>query len=158
ANSHLYSDRDSFQNLHLRVKLRMEPKSRCCVYVRGEYGPKFAPNKKEGKWANGLEVGLCTGGDPIPALASIYRGGQHVQDVGDHWLPPHESIQLDIVVQNDHSTVFLNGRMLKEFDDDDHVLPKEGYVILQNQYGQTDFESVEVAELPADDRPVTPKK
>ncbi|HEX4415298.1 MAG TPA: protein kinase [Lacipirellulaceae bacterium] len=157
-DSHLYSARDNFRNVHLRAKLRMEPKSRCCVYVRGEYGPKDFATKKEERWANGLEVGLCTGGDGIPALISVYTGGQHLQDVGDHWLKAHELAQLDILVRGDHVTIWLNSQLLKEFDDVDHEIPQEGYVILQNHFGQSKIESVEVEELAAGDEVASQKK
>lgn len=158
GDSHLYSARDNFRNLHLRVKLRMEPKSRCCVYVRGEYGPKDFATKKEGKWANGMEVGLSTGGDVVPALISVYTGGQHLQDVGDRWLKANELAQLDILTRGDHVTIWLNSQLLKEFDDVDHEIPKEGYVILQNHFGKSEIESVEVEELATSDEIASHKK
>jgi serine/threonine protein kinase len=142
AISHLYSVRDDYRNVHLRVKLRLSEKGRFCLYQRAEFGTRPGTD-----FVNGLEL---TYGTETANHKFLYADGTAIVSTGPN-LPANKLTQVDFVVRGGHVTVSLDGN--KAFE---RFLPRvklrpAGRIVLQSQRGDIEFESVEVKELPEPD-------
>ena len=145
--SHLFSERDDYENFHYRVEAMINDGGNSGAYFRTLFG---------GGFPQGYEAQIdATHRDPIrtgslyPAGAlGKYRDEITVMNTAPH--KPAEWFTYDIIAERDHLTFKVNGKTTLDWKDPEARF-KKGHFALQGHDPGTvvKFRKLEVKELPA---------
>jgi hypothetical protein len=133
----LFTDRADFEDVHVRVKTRINNGGNSGVFVRwGGIG-------REPDYEAQID---STAKDPH-RTGSIYNGGFLRRDASAPPPPPGQWFVEEIIAQGDQVTVIVDGKQVASFDDSKHI--PRGRVCLQIHGAGTsvEFASVEIKEL-----------
>jgi hypothetical protein len=148
----LWYEPQKFGNTTIRVVFKTTgPSDNSGVYIR-------LPEQPPDPWYgvhNGYEVQIDGAGDDWHCTGAIYslsKATERAQKQGGEWNT------MDIVLQGQRTTVFLNGRKVNEFTGDQPVPPRKqwyepvrgprpdsGYIGLQNHDGRSNVYFKEIA-------------
>jgi hypothetical protein len=145
-HSHLFSDRDDYENFHYRVEAMINDKGNSGQYFRTAFGPDFP---------KGYEAQInATHGDPV-RTGSLYPAGglakykDKITVLKDAPHKPDEWFTQEVVAEGDHIIIKVNGKTTVDWKDPDNTY-KKGHFALQGHDTGTvvTFKKVEVKELP----------
>lgn len=142
--SHLYARADNYENVHLRVKARVNSGGNGGIYVRCTYGPT-----RDGKFPLGYEAQIdANAGDPN-RTGSLF-GGTLLVPVTASPAPAGQWFIEEIIVDGDRVIVRVNGTQTAEYTDIERRFPR-GTIALQvhDERSVVEFESIEVKQLPS---------
>jgi serine/threonine protein kinase len=152
APSHLYTDRDDFQDFHLRVEARFDKGGSGGVYIRCPFGPGFP--RDDPKWPDAVQATIngqrivrnCTGGIDLGDDTRLYvtefttvRAGQ--------WFT------MDVIANGNSAAVLVNGRSSAYHTSPKRLLSR-GHLALQqaSATSKIEFRKIEILELPRSDQ------
>jgi hypothetical protein len=145
--SHLFSQRDDYENFEYRIEAQINDKGNSGQYFRTAYGPGFP---------KGYEAQInATHGDPV-RTGSLYPAGSlgkykdkiTVLNTAPH--KPNEWFVQEVIVKGNHIVIKVNGKTTVDWMDPDSTY-KKGHFALQGHDPGTvvKFKKIEVKELPA---------
>jgi hypothetical protein len=147
--SHLFSQRDDYENFVYRVEASINDKGNSGQYFRTQYGPGFP---------KGYEAQInSTHGDKI-RTGSLYPDGRgkFTEDekkkmlVFDQLVKPDEWFTQEVIAEGNHIIIKVNGKTTVDWRDPENRY-KKGHFALQGHDPGTvvKFKKIEVKELPA---------
>jgi hypothetical protein len=125
--SHLFSEKDDYDNFHYRIEAKINDKGNSGQYFRTQFGPGFP---------QGYEAQInATHGDPI-RTGSLYPAGGlgkfrkeiTVMNTAPH--KPDEFFTQEVIADGPKITILVNGKKTVEWTDPDHRF-KKGHFALQ---------------------------
>lgn len=156
ATSHLYSDRGSFTNLHLRVEARINDGGNSGVSCRSTFGPVLPANNP--RWPEGYEAQINSTGPDKNKTGSLYGPGvKAAVPVIDSNVRPNEWFTLELIAADSHLVVKINGQTTAEWSDPAQLFPM-GHIALQQHDPQTviEFRKIEINEVRVDAQSMSP--
>jgi len=145
--SHLFSERDDYENFHYRIEAMINDKGNSGQYFRTAFGPAFP---------QGYEAQInATHGDPV-RTGSLYPAGglakfrDTITVLNNAPHKPDELFTQEVIASGDQITIKVNGKQTLEWKDPEHRY-KKGHFALQGHDPGTvvKFKKIEVKELPA---------
>jgi hypothetical protein len=146
-SSHLFSERDDYQNFIFRIEAKINDKGNSGQYFRTAFG---------GGFPSGYEAQInATHGDPVKT-GSLYPAGglgkyrEMITILNEAPHKPDEFFTQEVKAVDDTITISVNGKQTIEFKDPDFRF-KKGHFALQGHDPGTvvAFKKIEVKELPA---------
>ncbi|MDB5351023.1 MAG: serine/threonine protein kinase [Planctomycetota bacterium] len=165
--SHLYTARDDYADLHLRVEARINDGGNSGLYTRASFGAATDVNSplspKDGFEAQIYSTQRDSNGRTGSLFASRPVGSRRVVNVTEMLAPPGEWFTLEMIVQGNHVVVKVDGRVTADYTDSDaNSVPARGRIALQQFSPVTlvEFRKVEVRELALElaSKPVKPEE
>jgi hypothetical protein len=144
--SHLFSQRDDYENFHYRIEAKINDKGNSGQYFRTAFGPGFP---------QGYEAQInATHGDPV-RTGSLYPAGglgkfrDKITVLKDAPHKPDEFFVQEVIAIGPKITILVNGKKTVEFEDPEFRY-KKGHFALQGHDPGTvvTFKKIEVKELP----------
>jgi hypothetical protein len=144
--SHLFSERDDYENFHYRIEAMINDRGNSGAYFRTAFGPGFP---------QGYEAQIdATHRDPI-RTGSLYPAGglgqyrDRITVLNDAPHKPDEWFTMEVIAEGDHVTIKVNGRTTVDWKDPEHRF-KKGHFALQGHDPGTvvKFRKIEVRTLP----------
>ncbi len=145
GTSHLYSERADYKNFHVRAETRINAGGNSGVYGRASFGPLVS-----GRWPFGYEAQInCTHGDPNKTGSLFANGHGPLVSLRHSPVPPGEWFTLDLIAEENHIVVQVNGVTTADVRDDPRW-SSGGCIALQQHNPQTvcEFRKIEIKELP----------
>ena len=135
----LYTTRKDFENVHVRVRARVNDQGNSGVVVRAKGRQKFP----------GYEAQINSNGSDPLRTGSIWLDGAKIASSGASVPAPNEWFTEEIVVVDNEVEVLVNGRITAQYVDDNRRF-RSGPIGLELQHPGTvvDFSTVEVKMLP----------
>ncbi|MBX9622487.1 MAG: DUF1080 domain-containing protein, partial [Gemmataceae bacterium] len=156
AVSHLYTDRDDFEDVHLRAEVMVNAGGNSGLYARTPFGPTYPADAP--RFLDGYEAQVNAGGKDPNRTGSLYAGtGGAVVKVAEPAAPAGRWFVLELVLEGDRVTVRVDGKETAQYTDVRRRF-RRGHVALQMHDPQTEvrFRKVEAKRLgPKADRGVT---
>jgi hypothetical protein len=140
--SHLFSQRDDYQNFRYRVEAMINDKGNSGQYFRTEFGPGF-PKGYEAQINATHSDKIRTGSLYLPKVKEVL-----VLDDAPH--KPNEWFTQEVIAEGNHIIIKVNGKTTVDWKDPENRF-KKGHFALQGHDPGTvvKFKKVEVMELPA---------
>jgi hypothetical protein len=144
--SHLFSQRDDYENFHYRIEAMINDKGNSGQYFRTAFGPGFP---------QGYEAQInATHGDPVKT-GSLYPSGglgkfrEKITILNNAPHKPNEWFTQEVIAVGPKITILVNGKQTVEFTDPEHRY-KKGHFALQGHDPGTvvKFKKIEAKELP----------
>jgi hypothetical protein len=145
--SHLFSERDDYQNFYYRIEAMINDKGNSGQYFRTAFGPGFP---------QGYEAQInATHGDPV-RTGSLYPAGglakyrDKITVLNDAPHKPNEWFTQEVIANGNHLIIKVNGKTTLDWKDPENRF-KKGHFALQGHDPGTvvKFKKIEVKELPA---------
>ncbi len=138
--SHLFSDRDDYKDIHLRVEARINSGGNSGVFFRTQFGPAFPAGYK-------AQIN-STHKDPYKT-GSLYMHGGPTIGVGPSPVPPNQWFLLEVIASGNHIVISVNGKTVTDHTDDARRFTT-GHIALQQHDPETvvEFRKIEIKELP----------
>jgi Domain of Unknown Function (DUF1080) len=145
--SHLFSERDDYENFQYRVEAKINDKGNSGQYFRTAFGPGFP---------NGYESQInATHGDPVKT-GSLYPNpglglGKFRDKIAVLNTAPHKADEFftqEVTAVGAKITIKVNGKTTIEFEDPDHRFKKGHFALQAHDPGSImTFRKIEVKEL-----------
>ncbi len=134
--SHLFSDRDDYENFRYRVEACINDHGNSGQYFRTEFGPGFP---------KGYEAQInSTHRDPV-RTGSLY----HFVEVKEMLVKPDEWFTQEVIAVGNHIIIKVNGKTTCDFVDEKRTHMKGHMALQQHDPGTVvKFRKIEVKELP----------
>ena len=140
--SHLFSDRDDYENFHYRIEAKINDKGNSGQYFRAKFAPGYPP---------GYEAQINSTFPPDPQrTGSLYN----LARVTDKLVPPDTWFTQEVIANGNHIQIILNGKKVVDFKDEKNTYTK-GHFALQHHGPAKDgpdvelqVKKIEVKELP----------
>jgi hypothetical protein len=149
ATSHLYTERGTFQDFHLRVEGRINKGGNSGVYFRTDFGPSWPANKPE--WPLGFEAQIFNSANrKQPQTGSLYAGPDGaVVSVSETRAPVGIWFTMEVVAIGNHILIKINGNTTADYTDTKGRFVR-GHIALQTMDRPTvaEFRKIEIKELP----------
>jgi hypothetical protein len=138
--SHLFSERDDYQNFYYRVEAQINDGGNSGQYFRTKFGPGFP---------KGYEAQInSTHRDPVKT-GSLYGFGKEAT-VTDILVKPGEWFTQEVLADGNHIVIKVNGKKTVDFVDKKNTYTKGHFALQQHDPGTVvKFRKIEVKELPA---------
>jgi hypothetical protein len=145
--SHLFSERDDYQNFHYRIEAMINDKGNSGQYFRTAFGPGFP---------QGYEAQInATHGDPV-RTGSLYPAGglgkyrDKITVLNNAPHKPNEWFTQEVIAKGNHIIIKVNGKTTVDWKDPENRF-KKGHFALQGHDPGTvvKFKKIEVKELPS---------
>jgi hypothetical protein len=139
--SHLFSERDDYQNFRYRVEAMINDKGNSGQYFRTEFGPGFP---------KGYEAQInATHSDKIRTGSLYFPKIRELLVLNDAPHKPDEWFTQEVIAEGDHITIKVNGKTTVDWHDPENRY-KKGHFALQGHDPGTvvKFRKIEVKELP----------
>jgi serine/threonine protein kinase len=150
--SHLYTERDDFQDFHLRVKARINDHGRGGVGFRTQHDPL----SNQG-FPRGLGAQISSSGKPFTGSLWRLPGGFFKGGISEPPVPSGQQFALEVIADGDRIVVMVDGKITAE-EFDDKPLFSRGHIALEqtNPDTKVEFFSIEIKELPTTKPPAQP--
>jgi hypothetical protein len=140
--SHLFSERDDYENFHYRVEAKINNKGNSGQYFRTKFGPNFPA---------GYEAQInATHTDKIRTGSLYFPKIKEVLVLNDAPNKPDEFFTQEVIANGDQIQILVNGKKTVDWKDPEWRY-KKGHFALQGHDPGTvvTFKKIEVIELPA---------
>lgn len=139
--SHLFSERDDYENFHYRIEAMINDKGNSGQYFRTQYGPNFP---------KGYEAQInATHGDKIRTGSLYMPNVKEVLVLNDAPHKPNEWFVQEVIANGDHIQIFVNGKKTVDYKDPKKTYTKGHFALQGHDPGTTvKFKKIEVKELP----------
>lgn len=151
--SHLFSDRDDYENFHYRVEAKISDKGNSGQYFRTQFGPGY-PKGYEAQ-INSSHTDPKRTGTLYPAFKKMPKEEAEKLVITDMLVPPDTWFTQEVIANGKHIQIFVNGKKTIDYVDEDNTFSK-GHFALQGHSPIKDgpdsvimVKKVEVKELPA---------
>jgi serine/threonine protein kinase len=147
ALSYLYTVRDDFQDVHVRVEARISDRGNSGVFVRAPFGPSLPANNPV--LPLGYEAQINSTHRDARKTGSLFAGPDGaVVKVLRTAVPPGEWFALEVLAQGNRIMVKVNGETTADYTDSKRLFGR-GCIALQQQDSATvaEFRRIEVKEL-----------
>jgi hypothetical protein len=133
--SHLFSDRDDYENFHYRAEAKINDKGNSGQYFRTRFGPGFP---------KGYEAQInSTHRDPVKT-GSLYR----FVEVREMLVPPDTWFTQEVIADGNHIIIKVNGKTTVDFVDKNNTYMKGHFALQQHDPGTVvHFRKIEYKEL-----------
>jgi len=139
--SHLFSERDDYQNFHYRIEAQINDKGNSGQYFRTQFGPGF-PKGYEAQINSTHGDKIRTGSLYLPAVKDVIVLEQLVKP--DTWFTQ------EVIVNGNHIQILVNGKKTVDYKDEKNLHSKGHFALQGHDPGTTvKFKKIEVKELPA---------
>jgi serine/threonine protein kinase len=149
GTSHLFSERGDYKNFHISAEARINAGGNSGLHFRALFD-KFV----NGRWPYGYEAQInVTHGDPNKTGSLFANGhGAALVSLRQSPVPAGAWFTLDIIAQDNHLIVQVNGRTTADVQDGARWF-SSGHIALQQHNPQTicEFRKIEIKELPTTD-------
>ncbi len=153
----LYTERNDFQNFHLRAEVAINRGADADIYFRSQMQPPNPPGKPRSP--SGYVVDLAEGQDRYTGPVSYLnpKDGAWTTQGANSVVKPDEWFTLDVIADGNHLVTKVNGVTAVDFIEDAKASQK-GHIALQVWKPDTvvQFRKIEIRELPAS--PSTPEE
>jgi serine/threonine protein kinase len=113
--SHLYSERQDYDDFHLRAEARINEGGNSGVFFRGSSAPELPPSGP--KWPGGYEAQINNSGkDPRKTGTLLSAGSPPLVEVSESRLSDGEWFLLEIIAQGNRLTVKVAGQTIADID------------------------------------------
>jgi tRNA A-37 threonylcarbamoyl transferase component Bud32 len=138
--SHLFSNRDDYENFHFRVEAMINDRGNSGQYFRTQFGPGF-PRGYEAQINSTHSDPIKTGSLHMPRVPQV-----HIKQM---LVKPNEWFTQEVIAVGNHITIKVNGRTTVDWYDPGNTYTR-GRFALQHYDPDTRarFRKVEVKELP----------
>jgi Domain of Unknown Function (DUF1080) len=136
-SSHLFSERDDYENFRYRVEAMINDHGNSGQYFRTEFGPGFP---------KGYEAQInSTHSDPV-RTGSLY----HFVEVREMLVKPDEWFTQEVIAVGNHIIIKVNGKTTVDFVDKNNTHMKGHFALQQHDPGTVvKFRKIEMKPLPA---------
>jgi hypothetical protein len=139
--SHLFSDRDDYQDFHYRIEAQINDKGNSGQYFRTQFGPGF-PKGYEAQINSTHTDKIRTGSLYMPAVKEVI--------VYDQLVKPDEWFVQEVIATGNRIQIFVNGKKTVDYTDSKNTHAKGHFALQGHDPGTTvKFKRIEVKELPA---------
>jgi serine/threonine protein kinase len=145
--SHLYTERDSFADFHLRAQVRINDGGNSGVFARASFGPTWPLEKP--RYPHGYEVQIYGGAVPSGNTGSLFAGaGSPVVDVREAPVPSFRWFALEVRAEGARIVVIVNGKITADYQDVKWPY-RRGRIALQQLDPKTiiEFRKIEIMEI-----------
>jgi hypothetical protein len=146
--THLFSERDDYQNFRYRVEAMINDRGNSGQFFRTRYEPGFP---------KGYEAQInSTHGDPIRSgsLYPSFRPSDEDKEkiiIKERLVQPNEWFTQEVIAQGNHIVIKVNGKTTVDYVDPKNTYTKGHFALQQHNLGsEVRFRKVEVIELPAE--------
>jgi hypothetical protein len=138
--SHLFSQRDDYENFHYRIEAQINDKGNSGQYFRTQFGPNFP---------KGYEAQInSTHGDKI-RTGSLYMPSIKEVIVLEQLHKPDTWFTQEVIVNGNHIQIIVDGKKTVDFKDEKNTYAKGHFALQGHDPGTTvKFKKIEVKELP----------
>jgi hypothetical protein len=156
--SHLFSDRDDYENFHFRIEAKVGDKGNSGQYFRAKFASGYPPGYEA--QINSTHTDSIRTGSLYPAFNNKLTKEQKDKIiVKDQLVKPDEWFTQEVIADGNHIQIFVNGKKTVDFVDDKNTYSK-GHFAIQGHDAYKDKEGkvyptiitvrkIEVKELPA---------
>jgi hypothetical protein len=140
--SHLFSERDDYQDFHYRIEAMINDKGNSGQYFRTAFGPGF-PRGYEAQINATHGDKIKTGSLYLPRVKEVL-----VLDAAPH--KPDEWFTQEVTAEGDHITITVNGKKTVDYTDANKTHAKGHFALQGHDPGTVvKFRKIEVREIPA---------
>jgi hypothetical protein len=156
--SHLFSDRDDYENFHYRIEAKVSDKGNSGQYFRAKFAPGYPPGYEA--QINSTHSDKIRTGSLYPAFNNKLTKEQKDKIiVTDMLVKPDEWFTQEVIAEGNHIQIFVNGKKTVDFVDETNAY-KKGHFAIQGHDAYKDKDGkaiptiitvrkIEVKELPA---------
>jgi hypothetical protein len=152
-DSYLYTDEDDFTDFELRVESRINDGGNSGVFFRAGFGPTLPPRNP--RRPSGYEAQINSTHAEAERVGSLFaHPGGAVSTVTDQLVPPGQWFAMDILVQENHFVIKVNGKETTNWTDPTSRHAR-GTIALEHLDPKTvvEFRKIEVKKLPPKSAP-----
>jgi len=140
--SHLFSDRDDYENFHYRIEAKISDKGNSGQYFRTQFGPGYP---------KGYEAQINSTFPDKQKTGSLYNRVK----IEETLVPPDTWFTQEVIAKGNHIVIILNGKKVVDYQDPKNEFTRGHFALQQHGPAKGGPESVlhvkkiEVKELPA---------
>src|SRR5437588_7556312 len=157
--SHLFSERDDYQNFHYKIEAKISDKGNSGQYFRATFAPGYPPGYEaqiNSTHSDTIRTGSLY---PAGALGKLPKEQKEKLIVREQLVKPDEWFTQEVIAVGNHIQILVNGKKTVDFKDENNTYTK-GHFAIQGHDAYKDKEGkvyptiitvrkIEVKELPA---------
>ena len=124
--SHLFTDRDDFENFHYRIEAKISDKGNSGQYFRAKFAPGYPP---------GYEAQINSTHTDTIRTGSLYPSGKLAKEdrskivITDQLHKPDEWFTQEVIAQGNHIQILVNGKQTVDYVDKTNSYTKGHFAI-----------------------------
>jgi hypothetical protein len=147
-STHLFSERDDYQNFQYRVEAMINDKGNSGQYFRTQFGPGF-PKGYEAQ-INSTHGDKIRSGSLYPSFGKISKEDREKIVNLKQLHKPDEWFTQEVIAEGNHIVIKVNGTVITDFVEDGKTYLKGHFALQGHDPGTVvKFRKIEVKELPA---------
>lgn len=142
AVSHLFSEKDDYENFHYRIEVKISDKGNSGQYFRTKFGPGYP---------KGYEAQINSNFPDPQKTGSLYNFAK----ITEMLVPPDTWFTQEVIANGNHIQIFVNGKKTVDFKDDKSTFTRGHFAIQQHGPAkggpdvQVALKKIEIKLLPA---------
>lgn len=129
--SHLFSERDDFENFHYRIEAKISDKGNSGQYFRTKFGPGYP---------KGYEAQINSNFPDPQKTGSLYNFAK----ITEMLVPPDTWFTQEVIADGNHIQILVNGKKVVDYKDEKNTYTR-GHFAIQQHGPSKDGPDVEVA-------------
>jgi hypothetical protein len=118
--SHLFSERDDYENFHYRIEAKINDKGNSGQYFRAKFAPGYPP---------GYEAQINSNFPPDPQrTGSLYN----LAKVTEMLVPPDTWFTQEVIANGNHIQIILNGKKVVDYQDPKNRFTRGHFALQQH--------------------------
>src|SRR4051794_20379735 len=139
--SHLFSDRDDYENFHYRIEVKISDKGNSGQYFRTKFAKGYPP---------GYEAQINSNYPDPQKTGSLYNFAK----ITEMLVPPDTWFTQEVIANGNHIQILVNGKKVVDYKDEKNTFTRGHFAIQQHGPAkdgpevQVALKKIEVKELP----------